>query len=721
MPQPFQNAVITNAGANLLTRAQAGEANIEFTRIAIGDGIYTETEKEVPSLQAQSALKSEKNSYPLSNIEIHNEHSVKVTALLTNQDPNTQETRVTVGYFINEMGLFAKVKDGDSDTEVLYSIAVTAGETGDFMPPYNGQYPAQIIQEYYATVNNSAEVIIQSNNGAVALADDLQKYFPKLNANVEGYSYPSNCICKQGIDLNEITESGLYFCSNPVNAPNNNGNGFMIAITYDGKTRGMQIYMPVSENMIYKRQNTSGIWGSWGKIKVGSAEAATKVTQDGNGNDIVNTYAKKSVYGDSIMSLGRKSETTVGDLSAVSGGNSNTASSSWSTVSGGQSNNATGTRATVIGGGYNTASGTCAVSGGYNNTASGDFAVAGGSNNTASGVYAVVSGGQSNKATGENATVSGGRLNNATKPNSTVSGGSSNTASGNCAVVSGGSTNIASSSWSAALGGSDNAASGASSVTLGGCSLISENNFSVACGHYNARMVTGGTISDTTGTAFVIGNGTYASALSNAFSVMFNGVVKAKSTITGSTTADYAEFFEWLDGNPNNEDRVGKFVTLVGNKIAIANSNTDYILGIVSGEPFVLGNGDCDTWNGMYMKDDFNRTIYEPAPKMEVDEETGNWVSVVDEKGNLVYEGTRPKLNPEYDPEQYYISRFDRKEWSPVGMLGVLSVIDDGSCQVDGFCCCSKDGIATACEKETEGACRVTERISENVVRVVLK
>lgn len=68
-----------------------------------------------------------------------------------------------------------------------------------------------------------------------------------------------------------------------------------------------------------------------------------------------------------------------------------------------------------------------------------------------------------------------------------------------------------------------------------------------------------------------------------------------------------------------------------------------------------------------------------------------------------------------------YILGIVSGEWVPVGMLGVLSVIDDGSCQVDGFCCCSKDGIAKACEKETEGACRVIERISENVVRVVLK
>ena len=271
------------------------------------------------------------------------------------------------------------------------------------------------------------------------------------------------------------------------------------------------------------------------------------------------------------------------------------------------------------------------------------------------------------------------------------------------------------------------------------------NYASHAGGKHNAPMTTGGNVSNTTGTAFVIGNGTSVSDLSNAFSVQFNGVVKAKSTITASSTADYAEFFEWLDENKDNEDRVGHFVTLDGDKIRIANSEDDYILGIVSGEPFVLGNGDCDTWNGMYMKDEFNRTIYEPAPKIEeieitedrevikINEETNEeetvietvvigheWKEVLDEEGNQLYQGTRPVINPDYDNTKEYISRFDRKEWSPVGMLGVLSVIDDGTCKVNGFCKCNNEGIATACEKGFD-TYRVIQRLTDNVIKVVFK
>ncbi len=174
MPQPFNNAVMTNAGARLLTRAQAGEIKIELTRIVTGNGNYTAAEKTLAALQERTALKSQKNSYPLSDIDIFSDYSVKVTALITNQDPVTRETLVTQGYYINEMGLYGKPAGAEDSAEVLYSITVTAGENGDFMPPYNGYNPAQIIQDYFATVDNSAQVTINST-GAALLVEDANK------------------------------------------------------------------------------------------------------------------------------------------------------------------------------------------------------------------------------------------------------------------------------------------------------------------------------------------------------------------------------------------------------------------------------------------------------------------------------------------------------------------------------------------------------------------
>ena len=100
----------------------------------------------------------------------------------------------------------------------------------------------------------------------------------------------------------------------------------------------------------------------------------------------------------------------------------------------------------------------------------------------------------------------------------------------------------------------------------------------------------------------------------------------------------------------------------------------------------------------------------------------------MNENGNPVYEGTRPKLNPEYDHTQKYISRFDRPEWAAVGMIGVLAVYDDGSCQVNGFCKVAAGGIATAADGEytlAEGKIikgyRVIERVTNNIIKVVFR
>ena len=180
MPQPFSSAVMTDQGAALLTIVQSGVCKMEFTRMAVGDGIYADDEKTIQALQQRSGLKSLRNAYALSSIEIHNTHSVKITALISNQDQASKESLIEEGYYINEIGLFAR-ETGNADTEILYSIAVTTGQNGDFMPPYNGFNPVQIIQDYYATVNNAAEVTIQVDNGAVALAEDLLALQQKLS------------------------------------------------------------------------------------------------------------------------------------------------------------------------------------------------------------------------------------------------------------------------------------------------------------------------------------------------------------------------------------------------------------------------------------------------------------------------------------------------------------------------------------------------------------
>ena len=243
-------------------------------------------------------------------------------------------------------------------------------------------------------------------------------------------------------------------------------------------------------------------------------------------------------------------------------------------------------------------------------------------------------------------------------------------------------------------------------------------NYQHAQGHYNntTNATVGVAEGTSSGTAFVIGCGTESSP-ANAFRVTYTGKPYAKSSMTTSG-ADYAEFFEWQDLNPNNEDRRGYFVTLDGDRIKIAEPN-DYILGIISGQPAVVGNGDED-WMGRYIFDEFGAFVseefeYDVEVREEVlNEETGE--TTIETK-IITKTGTKYKENPEYDPTIPYIQREDRPEWDTVGMVGVLSVRDDGTCQVNGYCKVAEGGIATA----SESGYRVIKRINENIVRVIFK
>ena len=215
--------------------------------------------------------------------------------------------------------------------------------------------------------------------------------------------------------------------------------------------------------------------------------------------------------------------------------------------------------------------------------------------------------------------------------------------------------------------------------------------------------------------ARIVGNGTSNTSRSNAYTLDWQGNGTFAGTVSSSTGADYAEYFEWKDGNPNNEDRVGYIVTLDGDKIVKANTGDD-VLGICSGTAMVLGDSAEWNWSKRYLTDDFGRIIYEDydVEHEEIkDEETGK---VIEEAWTEHIHA--PKQNPEYDVSQPYVKRADRPEWQIVGMMGKIYVRDDGSCIVNGYADV-KDGIATKANGKTN--MRVMERVSDNIVRVLMK
>jgi hypothetical protein len=123
--------------------------------------------------------------------------------------------------------------------------------------------------------------------------------------------------------------------------------------------------------------------------------------------------------------------------------------------------------------------------------------------------------------------------------------------------------------------------------------------------------------------------------------------------------ADYAEYFEWSDGNPDEEDRRGISVVLDGEKIRPAVDGEDPI-GVISGNPSVVGDAAWNKWSGKYLRDDYGTYIQEDY-------------EVVNDEGETIIQQRR-KLNPAYDPDQEYTNREQRPEWDCVGLMGKLRI-----------------------------------------------
>ena len=318
--------------------------------------------------------------------------------------------------------------------------------------------------------------------------------------------------------------------------------------------------------------------------------------------------------------------------------------------------------------------------------------------NLASGMNSAVVGGNENTVSAINAAIAGGNDNTSKAANGVITGGAHNvidntSENSNSSAIVGGEYNTADGFAAAVVGGYQNETTGRYGICLGG-NNNSAGKYQVKMGHYakdgESHTDEGGVRS---GDALIIGNGSIVTSTqevtrSNAFRVSYAGRVYGTGAYS-SSGADYAEFFEWQDGNPGGEDRRGIFVTLDGEKIRPCNAG-EYTLGVVSSNPSVCGDSGSENWHGMYETNIF---------------------------GDIIYDNGEPKISPRYDPSKTYVPREIRPEWAAVGMLGKLVVVDDGTCEPNGYCVSSQNGIATAAET----GYRVLSRIDDTHIKILMR
>ena len=217
------------------------------------------------------------------------------------------------------------------------------------------------------------------------------------------------------------------------------------------------------------------------------------------------------------------------------------------------------------------------------------------------------------------------------------------------------------------------------------------------------------------------------------------GKVAANQFVT--PLADYGEFFEWHDGNLAQEDRRGYFVTLDGPHIRLAQAG-EYILGVVTNNSGVVGNAAEFTWHGAVVHDEFDQPItqydYYSDLQRTVRKLGHETIGLNDSQLEEIIQRNEQAwthfnspqrkrvkslvTHPDYDASRPYTPRSARREWSCVGLLGQLVVLEEtpGSC-IPGQRVCVSSGKARLATAEDMNVYPVLRRISDRTIVIFFR
>lgn len=164
MPAQFNAAVITDVGRSLIAASAGSQTALEFTAMEAGSGIYTQEQAATAELEQATALKTLKQSFPISGTRKISDFVAVVKSVLSNEGLDTP-------YNWNEIGIFARLK-GSGLTPVLFAIAVIPEDGGTQIPAYTSTTLMNISQSLNLEVSNAAAVTILVNHDTCELIED---------------------------------------------------------------------------------------------------------------------------------------------------------------------------------------------------------------------------------------------------------------------------------------------------------------------------------------------------------------------------------------------------------------------------------------------------------------------------------------------------------------------------------------------------------------------
>lgn len=170
-------AVVTDGGINLQILNMSGE-EIEFTKLEVGSGRYSDEEATKEELRQRTSLKDQKQLFGISSMTVADDgddgKALIFSIMITNADLKEE-------YTIRELGLYARIKD-QPDTECLASISLA--EIEDDFPAYDGHAEGRILMRYHFTVSNTDTVYLSYEHDPVALVEYVDKKYNLLEIEI---------------------------------------------------------------------------------------------------------------------------------------------------------------------------------------------------------------------------------------------------------------------------------------------------------------------------------------------------------------------------------------------------------------------------------------------------------------------------------------------------------------------------------------------------------
>jgi hypothetical protein len=295
----FPGLILTADGRNLQAKAQIGQP-LQFLRVALGDG-------SAPSApESLTALVNERQSLSIHSFELLGDGTSKLRAIMTNQG-------VEVGFFVREIGVFAR--DPDTQQERLYSYSNSA-EQSDFLPAEGG---ATLVEQIFdlVTVIGSAQNVTAVIDDYITIATkaDIEEIRPYIlptggnagnwlrkNSNAEGDAAWADPAEGMHLRVHSVTETRQAVGEQDV---------FNLQKTI---TRGLAIY--VNGKRLTHQQ--------WSALNTTQVKLATPVT-GGTTVEFVNneevgtvTLSRVSLDGPSLVYPGSSNSYTITDYDAFS-------------------------------------------------------------------------------------------------------------------------------------------------------------------------------------------------------------------------------------------------------------------------------------------------------------------------------------------------------------------------------------------------------------------